>query len=97
MVLYRNQIKRYFDDSEENLKWNKVLTVQIPRSLLIEQIKIKALILSLQAKQYKEYEIMEGQIAALLAKEIRKNDSLASAARGNTVRAINNTISDSVR
>jgi len=39
---------------------------------LIEQIKIKTLILSLQTKQYKEFEIMEGQIAALLAKEIRK-------------------------
>ena len=97
MALYRDQVKRYFGDSEENLKWNKVLTAQTPRGLLIEQVKMKALTLSLQAKQYKEYEIMEGQIAALLAQEIRKNDSLAKGVKETTARAINNSISDSIR
>lgn len=97
MAQYSQQVTRYFGDSEENLKWNKVLTAQTSRGLLIEQVKMKALTLSLQAKQYREYEIMESQIAALLAQEIRKNESLKLAARSNSIRATNNQIANEIR
>lgn len=97
MAQYAQQVTRYFGDSEENLKWNKVLTAQTSRGLLIEQVKMNALALSLQAKQYREYEIMESQIAALLAQEIRKNESLKLAARSNSIRVTNNEIANEIR
>lgn len=49
MAQYSQQVTKYFGDSEENLKWNKVLTAQTSRGLLIEQVKMKALALTLLA------------------------------------------------
>jgi hypothetical protein len=97
MAQYKNQAKRYFGDSQENMKWNKVLTAQTERGLLVEQLKIKALSLSLQAKQYKEYELLETQIAALLAQEIRKNELLTRTVKGNSARSVEDNIAQSIK
>lgn len=40
---------------------------------------------------------MKSQIAALLAQEIRKNDSLKLAARSNSIRATNNQLANEIR
>lgn len=97
MSQYKNQAQRYFGDSKENINWNKVLTAQTERGLLVEQLKIKALSLSLQAKQYKEYELMESQIAVLLAQEIRKNELLTKSVTNNSTRTVGESISQSIK
>ena len=73
MSLYKNQVNRYFGGSEENKKWNAVLAAQVERGLLVEQLKMKALDLSLSAQQYKQYELMESQLAALVAIEVKRS------------------------
>lgn len=87
MTQYEEQVKRYFGDSEENTRWNQVLTAQTERGLLVEQLKMKALAVSIQAKQYKEYEVMEAQIAALTAQEIAKNQAATSKLNADRARA----------
>ena len=87
MTQYEEQVKRYFGDSEENTRWNQVLTAQTERGLLVEQLKMKALAVSIQAKQYREYEVMEAQIAALTAQEIAKNQVAVSKSNADRARA----------
>ena len=72
VTLYKNQVNRYFGGSKENEKWNAALASQVERGLLVEQLKMKALDLSLSAQQYKQYELMESQLAALVALEVNK-------------------------
>ena len=40
---------------------------------MVEQLKMKALDLSLSAQQYKQYELMESQLAALVAIEVKRS------------------------
>ena len=95
MTQYEDQVKRYFGDSSENSKWNRVLTAQTERGLLVEQLKMKALAVSVQAKQYREYEMMEAQLAALVAQEIGKNTSML--ARQNAAISRSDNISQSIK
>lgn len=95
MAQYESQVKRYFGDSDEFTKWNQVLTAQTERGLLVEQLKMKALSLSIQAKQYREYEMMEAQLAALVAQEVNKNQALI--AKGNAAKAQSENISSRVK
>ena len=64
-----------------------MLTAQTERGLLVEQLKMKALAVSIQAKQYREYEVMEAQIAALTAQEIAKNQVAVRPSNADRARA----------
>jgi len=70
-VHFQNEIKRYAGNSTEYDAWSRVMTAQNERGVLIELLKIKALDLALQEKQYRQYERMEAQLAALVALEVQ--------------------------
>ena len=84
MDQYKVQVNRYFGGTAENEKWTKTLTAQAERGLLVEHLKMKALALSLASQKYKQYELMESQLAALVALEVQKGAGQAAKTAANT-------------
>ena len=84
MDQYKVQVNRYFGGTAENEKWTKTLTAQAERGLLVEHRKMKALALSLASQKYKQYELMESQLAALVALEVQKGAGQAAKTAANT-------------
>ncbi|MBJ8931616.1 hypothetical protein [Citrobacter freundii] len=76
--LYKNQVTRYFGNSDEYQNWTKSLAIQNERGVMIESLKVKALNLALKAKLYKQYETMEAQLATLTATELSRTVGVAS-------------------
>jgi hypothetical protein len=72
-VHFRNEVKRYAGNSAEYDEWSRVMAAQNERGALIELLKIKALDLAIQEKQYRQYERMEAQLAALVALEVQSS------------------------
>jgi len=52
-----------------------VMSAQNERGALVELLKVKALDLAIQEKQYRQYERMEAQLAALVALEVQSSGS----------------------
>jgi len=73
---YDNEVKRYAGNSPENATWARVMSAQNERGALVELLKIKALDLSIQGRQYGQYEQMEAMLAALTATEINTSGSV---------------------
>ena len=90
MGQYKIQVNRYFGGTEENEKWTKTLTAQAERGLLVEQLKMKALNLSIATQKYKQYEMMESQLAALVALEVQKGAGQSAKSAAN--QALSNKI-----
>jgi len=72
-VHFRNEVKRYSGNSDEYYAWARVMSAQNERGALVELLKIKALDLAIQEKQYRQYERMEAQLAALVALEVQSS------------------------
>lgn len=69
-VHFRNEVKRYAGNSPEYDAWTRTMSAQNERGLLVEMLKVKALDLAIQEKQYRQYERMEAHLAALIAMEL---------------------------
>lgn len=76
--LYKNQVERYFGNSDEYQNWSKTLATQNERGVMIETLKVKALNLALKAKLYRQYETMEAQLATLTATELNQTVGVSS-------------------
>jgi hypothetical protein len=74
-VHFRNEVKRYAGNSAEYDAWARVMSAQNERGALVELLKVKALDLAIQEKQYRQYERMEAQLAALVALEVQSSGS----------------------
>lgn len=77
---FNDEVKRYSGNSPEYLAWSKVMTAQTERGAMIEMLKIKALDLAIQEKQYRQYERMEAQLASLVAIQVQASDIASNAA-----------------
>jgi len=89
---FRNEVKRYSGNSPEYDSWAKVMSAQNERGALVELLKIKALDLTLQEKQYRQYEQMESQLASLVAQQVT-----ASGAEEQTAQAASNAAKQNVK
>ncbi|MGS0567082.1 hypothetical protein [Xanthomonas oryzae] len=69
-VHFRNEVNRYAGNSPEHTDWAKVMSSQNERGALVELLKVKALNLAIQERQYRQYERMEANLAALVAMEV---------------------------
>nr|WP_228857629.1 hypothetical protein [Pseudomonas syringae]QOQ33477.1 hypothetical protein [Pseudomonas syringae pv. actinidiae] len=67
---FRKEVQRYSGNTPEYESWAKVMSAQNERGAMVEILKIKALDLALQEKQYRQYESMEAQLASLVAMEV---------------------------
>jgi len=74
-VHFRNEVKRYAGNSAEYDAWARVMSAQNERGALVELLKVKALDLAIHEKQYRQYERMEAQLAALVALEVQSSGS----------------------
>jgi hypothetical protein len=79
-VKFKQEVRRYAGDSESYDEWSKVLVFQNERGLMVETLKIAALELALQEREYRQYERMEALLAALVAQEV--NATAVSATSG---------------
>lgn len=66
---FQREVKRYSGNSPEYDAWSRVMAGQNERGALVELLKVKALDLAIQEKQYRQYEKMEAQLAVLVAME----------------------------
>lgn len=80
-VQFEAQVKRYAGNAPEYDAWVKVLSAQRQRGVMIEYLKVKALDLAIQQEQYRQYERMEAQLAALVALEVRTGGASEKAER----------------
>lgn len=69
-VHFRKEVQRYSGNSPEYDSWSRVMAAQNERGAMVELLKIKALDLAIQEKQYRQYESMEAQLASLVAIEV---------------------------
>ena len=79
-VQLRNEVSRYGGDSIEYESWTKSLTGLVERGALVELLKMKALDLFIMERQYRQYERMEANLAALVSIEL-ENSGLPQQAR----------------
>jgi hypothetical protein len=66
---FDNEVKRYAGDSDDYLNWSTSLAAQDQRGVLVEILKVKALDVALQHRQYEQYSQMEAALASLVASE----------------------------
>jgi hypothetical protein len=66
---FDNEVKRYSGDSDDYLDWSTSLAAQDQRGVLVEILKVKALDLALQHRQYEQVSQMEAALASLVASE----------------------------
>lgn len=77
---YENQVKRYAGNSAEYQKWSSIMGAQNERGVLVELLKIKALDLSMQERQYRQFERMEAQLASAVAAKLKSGQARRSEA-----------------
>ena len=83
---YDNEIKRYAGNTPEYQTWARVMAAQNDRGALVELLKIKALDLSMQERQYRQWERMEAQLASAVAAKLKSQSRKADAAANSAVR-----------
>lgn len=94
-VHFQNEVKRYAGNSPEYDSWSKVMSGQNERGAMVELLKVKSLDLAIQEKQYRQYERMEAQLAALVAMEVNSSGAVnqtAYAAERAAKQSVNNAI-----
>lgn len=94
-VHFQNEVKRYAGNSPEYDSWAKVMSGQNERGAMVELLKVKSLDLAIQEKQYRQYERMEAQLAALVAMEVNSSGAVnqtANAAERAAKQNVNNAI-----
>jgi len=77
---YANEVKRYAGNTDEYRDWSRVLAGQNERGLMVELLKVKALDLSIQERQYRQWERMEAQLASLAAAKLKSGQRQADSA-----------------
>ena len=94
-VHFRNEVKRYSGNTAEYDSWARVMAAQNERGALVELLKIKALDLAIQEKQYRQYESMEAQLASLVSLEVtaggaqaRTSQAASDAAKQNVKQSV---------
>ena len=92
---FRNEVKRYSGNTAEYDSWARVMAAQNERGALVELLKIKALDLAIQEKQYRQYESMEAQLASLVSLEVtaggaqaRTSQAASDAAKQNVKQSV---------
>ncbi|MEA9392201.1 hypothetical protein SJI19_16880 [Acerihabitans sp. TG2] len=65
--LMDKEVKRYSGNSDGYTAWTRSLVSQNERGVIVEVLKVKSLELAQKARLYKQYEVMEAQLAALTA------------------------------
>ncbi|OGQ72663.1 MAG: hypothetical protein A2W73_07865 [Deltaproteobacteria bacterium RIFCSPLOWO2_12_55_13] len=83
---YETEIKRYAGNTPEYQTWARVMAAQNDRGAMVELLKIKALDLSLQERQYRQWERMEAQLASAVAAKLKSQSRKADAAANAAVR-----------
>ncbi|MBK4987425.1 MULTISPECIES: hypothetical protein [Pseudomonas] len=74
---FRTEVKRYSGNSAQYESWARVMAAQNERGALVELLKIKALDLAIQEKQYRQYESMEAQLASLVSMQVTTSGAQA--------------------
>lgn len=72
---YANEVKRYAGNTPEYKNWSSVMAAQNDRGVMVELLKIKALDLTLQERQYRQFERMEAQLASAVAANLKTGQS----------------------
>lgn len=93
---FRNEVKRYAGKSSEYDAWTRVMSAQNERGLLVEMLKVKALDLAVQEKQYRQYERMEAHLAALISMEIN-GSAVADKATASAQQAARQRVTGAIR
>lgn len=83
---YETEIKRYSGNTAEYQTWARVMAAQNDRGAMVELLKIKALDLSLQERQFRQWERMEAQLASAVAAKLKSQSRKADAAANSAVR-----------
>ncbi len=83
---YETEIKRYAGNTPEYQNWARVMAAQNDRGAMVELLKIKALDLSLQERQYRQWERMEAQLASAVAAKLKTQSRKADAAANSALR-----------
>jgi hypothetical protein len=95
-LLFGDEVKRYFGNSVEHDKWRKAMVSQNERGAMVELLKIKALDLALQEKQFRQYERMEASLASLVAMEVEAS-GLTGLATSTAERAMRQNINNAIK
>ncbi len=72
---YATEVKRYAGNTPEYKRWSSVMAAQNDRGVMVELLKIKALDLTLQERQYRQYERMEAQLASAVAANLKSGQA----------------------
>lgn len=75
---YETEVKRYAGDTAEYQNWSKVMAAQNDRGLLVELLKIRALDMSMQERQYRQWERIEAQLASAVAAKLKSGQARAA-------------------
>ena len=94
-VLIKNEVNRYAGNSTEYEAWSRTMTSQNDRGALVELLKIKALELAIQAREYRQYEMMEAQLASLTALQVQT--TIAPAVEAAAIKASVNQVNQQIR
>ena len=81
---YAKEVKRYAGNTQEYRDWARVMAAQNDRGVLVDLLKIKALDLSLQERQFRQWERMEAQIASVVAGRLKSGKAPQSDAAGDS-------------
>lgn len=81
---YAKEVKRYAGNTDDYKSWARVMAAQNDRGVLVEMLKIKALDLSLQERQYRQWERMESQLASVVAARLKHSRALESNSAGDS-------------
>ena len=95
-VHFRKEVKRYSGNTADYDAWSRVMSAQNERGAMVELLKIKALDLAIQEKQYRQYESMEAQLASLVSLEVGTSGAQA-ATSGAANDAARQNVQDSVK
>lgn len=84
--MYEKEVRRYSGNTDEFQAWSRVMAGQTERGALVELLKIRALDLSMQERQYRQFERMEAQLASAVAAKLKTQSSKAQSAADIAVR-----------
>jgi hypothetical protein len=72
-TMFNNETERYMGVGNEGQNWSKNIATQNQRGLMLEMLKMKALDLAIQARQYEQQERIEANLAVLVSTAANNN------------------------
>jgi hypothetical protein len=67
---FQKEVGRYAGNTPEYKSWSQRMVGQNERGVMLELLRVKALDLAILEKQYRQYEMMEAQVASLVSMEL---------------------------